>query len=242
MVFHLGAIWRLNELGLLQPLKRISSVSGGSITAAMLGLKWKKLNFVNGIASNLFDEVIKPVMGLASHTLDVLSIAEGIVNPFKSIADEIADGYRNHLYGHATLQDLPSDNEGPRFVLNATNVQTKVLWRFSKPFMGDYRVGLIRNPTLELAIAVGASSAFPPVLSPVELKLHAEQFDKTTAGDLQKPPFDTDVILSDGGVYDNLGLETVWKEYDTILVSDGGGATSDEPNPHHDWARHESVG
>jgi len=238
MVYHLGALWRLNELGLLKPLKRISSVSGGSITAAMLGLKWKKLNFVNGVASNLFDEVIKPVLGLANHTLDVLSIGEGIINPFKSIADEIADGYRNHLYGHATLQDLPSDNEGPRFVLNATNVQTKVLWRFSKPFMGDYRVGLIRNPTLELAVAVGASSAFPPVLSPVELKLHAEQFDAGTAGDLQKPPFDTDVILSDGGVYDNLGLETAWKEYDTILVSDGGGATPDDPSPHHDWARH----
>ncbi len=238
MVYHLGAIWRLNELGILKDLKRVSSVSGGSITAAMLGLKWKKLNFVNGVASNLFDEVIKPVMTLAGHTLDVLSIAEGIINPFKSIADEIADGYRNHLYGRATLQDLPSDNEGPRFVLNATNVQTKVLWRFSKPFMGDYRVGLIRNPTLELAVAVGASSAFPPVLSPVELKLHAEEFDKTTAGDLQKPPFNTDVILSDGGVYDNLGLETAWKEYETILVSDGGGATADEPNPHHDWARH----
>jgi NTE family protein len=239
MLYHLGAIWRLNEAGLLKGLKRVSSVSGGSITAAMLGLKWKNLNFnQNNVAANLFDEVIKPVMGLADHTLDVFSIGGGILNPFKSIADEIADGYRSHLYGHATLQDLPSDDQGPRFVLNATNVQTKVLWRFSKPYMGDYRVGLIRNPTLELAVAVGASSAFPPVLSPVELKLHSEQFDKTTAGPLQKPPFTTDVILSDGGVYDNLGLETAWKEYATILVSDGGGATPDEADPHHDWARH----
>ena len=32
MLFHLGAIWRLNELGYLQQLKRVSSVSGGSIT------------------------------------------------------------------------------------------------------------------------------------------------------------------------------------------------------------------
>lgn len=239
VLYHLGALWRLNEVGLLRGLKRISSVSGGSITAGMLGLKWKKLNFnQQNVATNLFEDVIKPVMALANHTLDLLSIGEGIINPFKSIADEIADAYRNHLYGHATLQDLPSDNEGPRFVINATNVQTKVLWRFSKPYMGDYRVGLIRNPRVDLAVAVGASSAFPPVLSPVELKLNADQFDKTTAGDLQKPPYDTDVILSDGGVYDNLGLETAWKEYDTILVSDGGGATPDEPSPHHDWARH----
>lgn len=239
MLYHLGAIWRLNETGLLRGLKRISSVSGGSITAGMLGLQWKKLTFSSqNVAANLFDEVIKPVMALAGHTLDVLSIGEGIINPFKSISDEIADAYRNHLYGHATLQDLPSDAEGPRFVINATNVQTKVLWRFSKPYMGDYRIGLIRTPKTELAIAVGASSAFPPVLSPVELKLNPADFDPAAAGPLQKPPYDSDVILSDGGVYDNLGLETAWKEYDTILVSDGGGATADEPNPHRDWARH----
>jgi NTE family protein len=34
MVFHLGALIRLNELGLLPRLKRVSSVSGGSITSA----------------------------------------------------------------------------------------------------------------------------------------------------------------------------------------------------------------
>jgi NTE family protein len=239
MVFHLGALWRLNEAGLLKTLSRVSSVSGGSITAGMLGLKWKKLTFNDqGTATNLFDEAIKPILDLAGHTLDVISIIEGVVSPFKSIAEEIADAYRSHLFGHATLQDLPSDSDGPRFIINATNVQTKVLWRFSKPYMGDYRVGLVRNPTLELAVAVGASSAFPPVLSPVELKLHATDFDPASADGLQKPPFTTDVILSDGGVYDNLGLETAWKEYDTIFVSDGGGATPDEPNPHKDWGRH----
>jgi len=239
MVFHLGALLRLNEAGFLKKLSRVSSVSGGSITACMLGVKWKNLNFNSqGVAANLSDEVIKPVLDLADHTLDAFSVIEGILSPFKSIGEEIADAYRKYLYGKATLQDLPSDADGPRFVINATNVQTKVLWRFSKPYMGDYRVGLIKNPGVELAVAVGASSAFPPVLSPVELKLNAKDFDPASAGDLQKPPFTTDVILSDGGVYDNLGLETAWKEYDTILVSDGGGATPDDPSPHKDWARH----
>jgi NTE family protein len=239
MIFHLGALWRLNEAGLMRKLKRISSVSGGSITSGMLGLKWKNLKFdAKDVATNLVEEVIDPVMGLADHTLDIFSIAEGIISPFKTIGDEIADGYRSHLYGHATLQDLPSDNEGPRFVINSTNIQTKAVWRFSKPFMGDWKVGLIRNPKLDLAVAVGASSAFPPLLSPVELKLHAEDFDKSTAGPFQKPPYTTDVILADGGVYDNLGLETAWKDYETILVSDGGGTTGEEPHPAKDWARH----
>lgn len=239
MVFHLGAIWRLNEAGLLRKLKRVSSVSGGSITSGILGLKWKKLTWDGkDVATNLVDEVINPVLNLAGHTLDLFSIVEGIVSPFKSISDEVADGYRSHLYGHATLQDLPSDDEGPRFVINATNVQTKSLWRFSKPFMGDWRVGLINNPKLDLAVAVAASSAFPPVLSPAELKLHQQDFDAATAGELFKAPFTTDVILADGGVYDNLGLETAWKSCQTVLVSDGGGVTGPEPDPHKDWALH----
>lgn len=57
-----------------------------------------------------------------------------------SISESIAGKYAKHLYGTATLQDLPTDAEGPRFVLNATNVQSGVLWRFSRPFMGDYRI------------------------------------------------------------------------------------------------------
>lgn len=40
MLFHLGALFRLNEAGLLLKLTRVSSVSGGSITAAVLALKW----------------------------------------------------------------------------------------------------------------------------------------------------------------------------------------------------------
>src|SRR5688572_7117030 len=54
MIFHLGALWRLNQLGFLKKLSRISSVSGGSITAGVLALAWKQLNFdERGVAANL---------------------------------------------------------------------------------------------------------------------------------------------------------------------------------------------
>jgi NTE family protein len=35
-----------------------------------------------------------------------------------------------------------------------------------------------------------------------------------------------------------MGLETVWKEYRTVLMSDAGGHVEPEESPHHDWARH----
>jgi NTE family protein len=57
-LFHLGSVWRLNDLGYLQKLNRVCSVSGGSITAAMLGYRWKRLTFDgNGIATNFREEI-----------------------------------------------------------------------------------------------------------------------------------------------------------------------------------------
>jgi hypothetical protein len=49
---------------------------------------------------------------------------------------------------------------------------------------------------------------------------------------------DSDVVLTDGGVYDNLGLETAYKRCRTLLVSDAGQPLSSERDPHEDWARH----
>ena len=239
MLFHLGSLWRLNEFGLLRSLSRVSSVSGGSITAAMLGLSWKRLTFdANNKATNLNELVIEPIRNLAGVTIDRRSIFKGILVPWRTISDEIAVAYRRYLFGKATLQELPTDDEGPRFVINATNLQTKVLWRASRKYMGDYRVGLIKNPQQELAIAVAASSAFPPVLSPVVLNLDPAAFTSSGKEDLQIEPYTSKVFLTDGGVYDNLGLETVWKNYKTVFISDGGGATADQPKPKRTWLRH----
>ena len=239
MIFHLGALWRINQLGFLKKLSRVSSVSGGSITAGVLALAWKDLRFnANGVADNLEELVIKRLRRFANNTIDQGSIIKGILMPRHSISDEVTEAYKDHLFGNATLRDLPADNEGPRFIINATNVQSKVLWRFSRPYMGDYRVGLVNNPTTEIALAVAASSAFPPFLSPAQLELQPSDFDPNIQAVLTDDAYRTTVVLTDGGVYDNLGLETAWKSYDTILVSDGGGAVADEPDPERDWARH----
>lgn len=235
MVFHLGVLWRLNELGYLSRLDRISSVSGGSITSAMLGLKWSHLEFSAGIASKFVEEVVTPIRAFAHETIDVGSVLKGVFLP-GSISDKVAKAYRKHLFGDATLQDLP--NDPPRFVINATNVQTGGLWRFSKPYMRDYLVGEVKNPTVPLATAVAASSAFPPVLSPATLNLNPAEFSPSEGEPYHKPPYTNTAYLSDGGVYDNLGLETAWKRYNTILVSDAGLAMSADPEPGADWATH----
>lgn len=237
MLFSLGSIIRLNELGILSQLRRISSVSGGSITSALLGLKWKRLMFVNGIATNLEAEVVRPIQGMASESIDVSSVLSGLLW-FGTVSDRVTKKYSKHLFGEATLQDLPSDGVGPRFVINATNVQTGSLWRFSKPFMGDWQVGLVMNPTLPLARVVTASSAFPPVLSPCVIDVEPGAVGADPRAACNRPPFTTRVVLSDGGVYDNMGIETAWKRHKTVLVCDAGAKIPHEEEPKADWGRH----
>jgi NTE family protein len=235
MVFHIGVLWRLYETGLLSGLKRISSVSGGSITAGVLALKWRRLSFDPArLAADFVPEVVTPLRRLAGETLDAEAIIVGALAP-GTISDRVTAAYDRHLFAGATLQDLP---DAPRFVINATNVQSGALWRFMKPYMRDYRVGEVKAPTVPLARAVAASSAFPPVLSPCVLRLENDDFTPNSGQDLQHPPFTTRVVLSDGGVYDNLGLETAWKRYQTIFVSDAGGKLKPEEEPKSDWARH----
>jgi NTE family protein len=230
MLFHLGALWRLNELGYLKQLTRVSSVSGGSIAAAVLGQRWRKLEFTepghqgHPVAVNLEAEVVAPVRALADRTLDVPAVLLGMLLPGTTISSRLAAAYRRHLFGGATLQDLPSDEDGPRFVINATNLQSGVLWRFSRPYIADYRVGMIADPAVSLADAVAASSAFPPILAPARMRFENGQYVPGSGEDLQAPPFTIRPTLADGGVYDNLGLETAWKSCKTVLVSDGGGA------------------
>lgn len=235
MLFHVGALWRLNELGWLPRLDRVSSVSGGSITAGVLGLHWDSLTFTaEGVATDLEAQLVRPIRGVAGKTIDLWAVLAGILTPGRSIAEMVARAYRKDLFANATLQELPDE---PRFVVNATNLQTGALWRFSKPYMADYTIGMVPNPKVELAVAVAASSAFPPILSPLKLKVDPASFAVEGRGPNYKEPFDTEVTLSDGGVYDNLGLETAWKSCKTILVSDGGGQMLPEPKVPCDWIR-----
>jgi NTE family protein len=235
MLFHVGAIWRLYETGLLKTMKRVSSVSGGSITAAVLALAWRHLSFDPVRASTEFEpRVVAPIRELASETIDANAIVLGLALP-GSVSERVAAAYEERLFGRATLQDLPDE---PRFVINAANVQSGALWRFMKPYMRDYRVGEVKRPTIPIAQAVAASSAFPPVLSPCEVRLDETAYTPASGLDLQRKPYTTHVFLTDGGVYDNLGLETAWKRYQTVFVSDGGGKLQAEEEPKTDWARH----
>jgi NTE family protein len=243
MAFHLGVLRRLNELGLLPELTRVASVSGGSITAGVLATRWKDLHFdpSTGVAGN-FDLVEKPILAFARRRLDAKAILAGLALPRVQIGDRVQAAYEE-LFDGATLQDLPDQ---PWFVFCATNVATASLVRFSRPYVADSAVGKRANPRLPVSLAVTASSAFPPVLSPYRVELgDADALTETFDDDHGRPeipehhekPFTHDLFLTDGGVYDNLGFQPI-AEHAIVLVSDGGGPFKVQAHPRRNWAQH----
>ena len=233
MTFHAGVLRRLDRERYLERLDFVSSVSGGSITAGILARAWPDLEFVDGRARNLEELVLRPVRDVARRDLDVRSVLGGLLRPGQKVADRVAAAYREHLFGDTTLQDLP---DSPRFVFCATNLQTAALVRFSKRYVADHRLGLARDVPLPMAAVVGASSAFPPYLSPVRLRIPPDAWDprypQTLAEGVRDP-----LVLTDGGVYDNLGLEPVIKRCREVLVSDGGGHVGHPARIPGDWVR-----
>jgi NTE family protein len=81
--------------------------------------------------------------------------------------------------------------------------------------MGEHELGVIAAPDFPICRAVAASSAFPPVFPPLRL-----------GPDLYPPASATEyVTLSDGGVYDNMGVNPLLRDrnaLDYVIISDGG--------------------
>lgn len=231
-LFGLGSLWRLNEAGLLGRLDRISSVSGGSILAGLLAHRWRRLDFADGSARNFKAEVVDPLRALCDKTIDVSAGIKGVINPFKSAGEYLADCYDKYLFHAATTRDMPDPVRPgePRFVLYATNMQTGRNFRFRQDMLADWKLGVARGASVPLAQAVAASSAFPPVFSPIVVETDpanwAEGENIPNLDQLRRR-----IVLTDGGVYDNMGLETLVGKVDLVLVSDAGAPFEIELDP-----------
>ena len=256
MLFHVGTLWRLHELGLIRQASNISSVSAGSITSAVLARQWRRVDAdwasvdARGMpGTECFRALVaEPLMRLADHSIDVPAVVEGLLST-STAAGQLENRYKAALYGNTRLADLPAV---PSFVFNATNLQTGDVWTFRRDLMGDARLGYTPSGTVHLAEAVTASSAFPPYLSPLmfrprdtawrpaeavpqnqRVSLRRRKGSQLASADLDR--FRETVPLIDGGVGDNLGIESIWDLPGGLLISDGGGTTPPNPRPATDW-------
>jgi NTE family protein len=217
-LFHLGAIRRLNEFGILPKLTTVSSVSGGSILNGFLATRLPR-PVVNGIA-DFSGSVSKPVREFCSLDIRRWLALEAVI-PGTHNSSGLVKQYDQHLTGGRLLRDIP---DTPIHVFCATDLAFGVNWMFKKPQCGDYQAGFQNTPGDWLAsTAVAASSCFPPVFRPLNINLDP---GKLTGGKIPPGPLRDkcvrELTLSDGGIYDNLGLEPIWKNHEIVLSSDGG--------------------
>ena len=96
-LFGLGSLWRLNDAGLLGRLDRVTSVSGGSILAGVLAHRWSALAFEGGRASNFVQLVADPVRAFCSRSIDIEAGVLGLLTPFKTAGDFLAERYREEI-------------------------------------------------------------------------------------------------------------------------------------------------
>lgn len=223
-LFHLGALRRLNELGVLSAVDTISAVSGGSILAAHLAGTLRPWPAPGELIDQWDTRVVAPFRRVAAKNIRTPAILRRLLpwNWFRPSTGvrTLAKTYER-VVTRLKLADLP---QRPCFVFSSTDMEFGVNWEFRRERSGDYQVGYAATPRhWPVARAVAASSAFPPVFNPLPVDLPRDAFQ----GGRQRM---TDLRLTDGGVYDNLGLEPVWKSHQTLLVSDGGAPFSFEPD------------
>jgi NTE family protein len=223
-------VLRLNELGILPKIDRVSSVSGGSITSGILARGWRSLDFdpATGQASaaSVREHFLRPILQATSRTLDVRVGFAGFL-PFTSAGNRLAKLYNRYIFDGMRLRELP---ERPAFIFNATNLQTGGLFRFTRNYLADWRALTSTTRNVKLSEAVAASSAFPPILAPLRLDLRDETVTVPEGARFDDPELLTEPILVDGGVYDNLGLESVWKRCGVIIASYAGHNSAAEPS------------
>jgi NTE family protein len=203
--FHLGVFRKLDELKLLDKLDLLSCVSGGSIAGGFLAAHWGQADALDRLESYL-----------STRSIAVSSFVGGMLNPLSSRLDELADSYDRDLFHERTLSGLSA---GPRIYINATNLATGNLFFFvsggAKPAeMGEWDLGVRPAADFKLSRAVAASSAFPPVFPPLRLG-----YDDYPVGEVEY------VTLSDGGIYDNLGVNPLVRDrnaLDYAIASDAG--------------------
>jgi NTE family protein len=241
-LFGLGTLWRLNEIGWFKSIRRITSVSGGSLTAGVLAAHWNELAFDSqGRAANFNEVVVKRLRDYCSRTLDWKAISLGLL-PFVSAAGVARKSFENYLVrtpegNIATLADLPTTGNGPDFVFYATCFQTGSSFRFSRDGLYDWKLGHLPLLNFSLGTALAASAAFPPFLSPLRLRTDpAEWTDKPAVRRLDRADrIRARLHLGDGGIYDNMATEALWKNMERVLISDAGAPFAFLPRPNRNW-------
>jgi predicted acylesterase/phospholipase RssA len=227
-LFGLGAMAYLLDAGKGPELSTISSISGGSITNGWLGLECDlttvRADEVDELTHRLAHRIARQGTLWASPYTYLYLVVLAVLLGAAVVACFVWDGWQTWaswlvalvlilaiarqrswlarrafektLFHGRPLTDLHRD---VTHVICSADLQTSEHVYFSSHFVYSWRTGIGKPADLHVADAVQASAALPGAFTPVAMRLAPHQFPKDSGL--------SSFLLTDGGVYDNMGTE-----------------------------------
>jgi NTE family protein len=213
--------WEGEVKPLLSEVDVISSVSGGSFTAAYYAL------FGDRIFKDFQQKFLnQPIQSKLVRSLFYPQNFLRLPSPHFDRIDMAAEIYDRDIFEHKTFADLIRKGTRPYLILNATDISTGSRFEFTQDQFDLFCSDLAGVP---IARGVAASSAFPGLLSPLTLRSYAgscgyqppswvaeakndadlnprRQAAAVTLLSFLDPSTRKFVHLLDGGLSDNIGL------------------------------------
>ncbi|WP_117234271.1 patatin-like phospholipase family protein [Vibrio maerlii] len=212
------------DVSFLDEVDNISSVSGGSFTAAYYGLYGDKLftdfeqEFLyNDVTTSLLQRFLTPTLWFSS----------------SGITDEAITYYQEELFKGATFADI-NQTDKPLVVINATDLGTGVRFSYVQEYFDLLCSDISQYP---VANAVAASAAVPVFFNPVVLENYGDCGDSNITNLVEQSELNSVaksthsslshyldkeqtkyIHLVDGGITDNLGLFSL---YDMMAMHGG---------------------
>ncbi|MEU1371128.1 patatin-like phospholipase family protein [Streptomyces sp. NPDC005803] len=212
--FHLGCLRALHDRDLLDQIHIVSGISGGSLLAALWAYGPKDFTDFDSLTTDLLRSGLQ--MDLARHAFtptaairNLTSAARAGTRPLftrrrdvtvaraSNRTDALATVLARKAFGTKTLADVT--HPGLDVVISATDLATTNAVRFGSAKSSCSRYGTITEP-VNVATAVAASAAYPALLPALERTFTFQRGNERQQHTL---------LLTDGGVYDNLGLSVL---------------------------------
>lgn len=217
-IFHLGVLKWIAEKGALEEVKSVSSVSGASLCIGMVyshnNLRWP--------TSEEFLTTVLPSIEkvLLTRDLELSALGRLVISPnyWNKKVNIVAKALESQWGVHGNLSELMGDM---MWYANCSTYETGKRFRFCKKDMGDYSIGYVEDPHIPISDVMAASAGFPILIGPYSLKTKDYQWIPSLYAKSEWQAPNKTIHLWDGGVYDNLGLESIFKPDKGGTLCDG---------------------
>ena len=217
-VFHLGVLKYLAEQNMLGRIVRISSVSGASLAVGLIyshnSLKWPTdTDYIESVLPRVRNVILK-------HNIQRIALSKLLYSPqyWNKKVNLLSKTIRDYWGIDGNINNL--DNI-PKWYINCVTFETGKRFRFSQSEMGDYSIGYLKNPSIPVADAVAASAGYPIAIGTYKLDVDDQWSESRYSHSIEQPYQGKHLHLWDGGIYDNLGMESIFKPDNGGQLSDG---------------------